>query len=186
MRNPLKCFSVVFICILICSCNENKIANNRINLIMDATTSTVIDKRFCLDSISFHYDKDSVFMYKHFSNRYFETSFFYSKNDLYEWRDIYDDLAGAYLGKDSILTFSTKEISFVYNSTIEFITTTWDYPFADCKYEIKKIGDDNYTTTKQSLVDTTYKEIYFYNKNYQVSKFINTYKGNICIYTLKE
>ncbi|GEM_PF-1807264 len=183
--NDILLYIYCICCIVFYSCNRKPVSNDRINLIIDNIKSTIHDKRFELDSITFLYTVDSVFMYKYLPTRYFQTSFYSHKDNVYEYRDIYDDLGGKYLGKDSILTFSIKDTSFVYYSTIEFISTTIDYPYSDCRYEIKKIDDNSYVTTKQSLIDTTYQEIYYYDKNFRIFKFINSYRENICVYTSK-
>lgn len=183
MQNQLKYFYLCLICFFVHSCNGHTNIDNKISLYFDRSESTIIDERFNLDSIGFQYSKDSIILYI----RQLELPFFKKHGNIYELREAYRDMID-YERTDSILTFSTKDTTFTYGSVIDgdFIPNAFDYSLADCKYEIKKIGNNSYVTTKQSLVDTTFKEIYYYDKEYQITKFVNTYKGNICIYTPKK
>jgi hypothetical protein len=154
-----------------------------INLYIEPSTSIIVDEKFNLDSIGFKYSNDSIIMYK---DR-FEIPFFKYKDAIFELREEYKDFT-EYVRTDSILTFSIKDTTFIYESLIDknFIPNVFDLGIADCRYEIKKIDDNSYVTRKQSLIDTTYQEIYYYDKNFRIFKFINSYKGNVCIYVLEK
>jgi hypothetical protein len=89
-----------------------------------------------------------------------------------------------YLGIDTILTFAQKDTTFIYKSKRDdAIVLFVDLSLFDSKYTISKDGN-NYKTVKQSLADSTYKEIIFYDKNYRIYKFINTWQGYECVYTV--
>lgn len=160
-------------------------ANKKVVLVLDKSSSHIDDDRFPLDSVCFNYT-DSIIMYKYYPKRHFEVYFFKSENAVYERRSVYDynnsTISGEYVRDDYVLTLSVQDTTFIYKYTQQFLATVWDYSYADSKYEIRKINEGEYITTKQSLIDSTYKEIFYYNKDFQVTKFINTYKENICIY----
>ncbi|GHT70539.1 hypothetical protein FACS1894155_12880 [Bacteroidia bacterium] len=78
-----------------------------------------------------------------------------------------------------------KDTSFVYKSAYNFIPIVQSYSYADCQYNIRKVGDE-YRSIKKSLIDTTYKEIFFYDKDYRIYKFINTWKDNRYVYVKKD
>lgn len=64
------------------------------------------------------------------------------------------------------------------------MVTLIDISLFDSQYNIAKEGN-NYKSIKQSLIDTTYKEIIFYDKDYRIYKYINTWKGEKCVYMKK-
>lgn len=86
----------------------------------------------------------------------------------------------------SIPTFMQKDTSFTYFPEDDFFPVfVVDLSFDKSKYIIER-DNDGFTTTKQSLVDTTYKEIYYYDRNYNIYKFVNTWKDNKCVYIRKK
>lgn len=167
----------VFVCVFVHSCAERN--NTQINLYTDIDKSVLSDERFNLDSVKFSYSSDSIIMLMN----QFEIPFIEQNGSFYEVRKAYRDMI-EYERTDSILTFSRNDTTFIYESVIDgdFIPNAFDYSLADCRYEIKKLGENSYKTTKQSLVDTTFKEIYYYDENYRIAKFVNIYIGNVCVY----
>ncbi len=93
--------------------------------------------------------------------------------------------AREYLGMDTILSFYKSDTTFVYHSAFDFILLVFYYSYADCQYKILK-EKNAYKSIKTSLIDTTYREIFYYDKDYYIYKFINTYKDNYCVYVKKE
>ena len=114
----------------------------------------------------------------------YENLYFRIGNNLWEKRHRSNDF-GEFLKIDSIPTFFLNDTSFIYKSAREIFPVVRIYSYADCRYIIKKQGEE-YVTVKQSTIDTTYKEIFFYDKDFNIHKYINTYKDNYCVYIRKE
>lgn len=166
---------------LLVSCNNHCNKESPYVLIFSPENSNVIKKSLLFDSIFINnYDNDSVLISKYSNGKPINAIFFNNNGNLCEKRYRCNDL-GEFLGIDSILTFSKKHYTFSYKSERIFIPIVWQYSFADCLYSIDKIGNE-YITTKQSLVDTSYKEIFYYDEDYNIYKFINTWNNNKCVY----
>lgn len=160
------------------SCNNND--SRKSVLVLAPHLSIVEDDKFILDSLLvFHY-KDSIVFMKYSNNKYFESVFMKNQNSFSEIRGRYSD-TGEYFGIDTILTFSRKDTCFTYKSAYEFVPIVLSLSYADCNYIVKKTGE-NFVTIKQSLVDTTYKEIFFYDRNFDIYKFVNTWRSNEIVY----
>lgn len=180
MKKYLLFFLILF---LILSCNiKNKEYTS--TLCFDPVNST-IDKPFFQDSIkTTYYANDSIVIKNYYKNSYYESLYFNSNDSFFEKRFVSNLLAN-FFGIDTIFTFSTKDTTFIYKSKRDdFIVTLIDLSLFDSKYNIAKEGN-SYKTIKQSLIDTTYKEIFFYDEHYRIYKYINTWKGDRCIYVKK-
>jgi hypothetical protein len=185
MKVTTKIFSSFLILLLILSCQEQNNKYYSYKLIFDTNLSDVNEKSLIIDSLIFNkHNKDSIFMEKCSNGKCFQFTFLLSNGEFYERRYSFNDV-GDFFGIDSILTFSKRDTSFIYKSEYEFIPIVQSYSYADCKYTIRKTGND-FVTEKQSLIDTTYKEIFFYDKDYHIYKFINTWKDNTCVYVKKD
>jgi hypothetical protein len=153
-------------------------------LSFDSTVSHVEEDKLIRDSIVInYYSRDSILLLKYYDGDYTLYRYFYKDNEVFEKR-IKENLWDGFLGIDSILTFSKKDTLFLYRYNL-FIVMVTDYGYADCIYTIKQERNE-YMTIKQSTIDTTYKEILFYDKNYNIYKFVNTWKNNRYIYVKKE
>lgn len=164
--------------------------NNTIKLYFDEKLSTVYEKSLIRDSIIIHYySNDSILLLKYSNGDYKQILFFNLDDVFFERRRRVTEI-GEFIGIDSILTFSKKDTVFEYKSARRFIPLVQDYSYANCIYTIKQAGNKYMTikqsTLQQSILDTTYKEIFFYDKNYNIYKFINTWKDNECVYVKKE
>jgi hypothetical protein len=177
----LKCI-LILVVIVFSSCkNENK----TIILNFEAELSTANETSLIRDSIVIQYYSNDSILFLKYSNGDYKRSRYFNMNNVFFERRISVTEVGEFVGIDSILTFSKKDTVFEYKSARRFIPIVQDYSFADCIYSIKHKGDE-YKTIKQSLVDSTYKEIFFYDKNYHIYKYVNTWKDNKCVYVKKE
>ena len=171
--------------ILFCSCNKQNDKFSKTILSFDSTISHVQEKSLIRDSIVIqYYNNDSILLLKYSNGDYKRSHFFYM-NDVFLERRRRTTEVGEFLGIDSILTFSKKDTIFEYKSARRFIPIVQDYGYADGIYTIQHEGNE-YKTIKQSVIDTTYKEIFFYDKDYNIYKYVNTWKGNKCVYIKKK
>jgi len=185
MTTSIKYFFLAILSLFLFSCDKQRDKELSYILLLSPESSTVIEKSLIRDSILIKtYFNDSILISKYSNGKPTETMFFNNNDSFWEKRYRSNDF-GEILGFDSILTFSKRDTVFLYKSAREFIPIVQDYSFADCQYSIRKIGNE-YKTTKQSLIDSTYKEIFFYNKDYKIYKFINTWKNNKCVYVRKD
>jgi len=151
----------------------------------DSDLSTVYEKRLIRDSIVIHYySTDSILLLKYSNGDYKQSVYFKMGNAFFERRISVSEI-GEFVRIDSVLTFSKSDTVFGYKSARKFIPTVLDLSYADCIYTIKH-ESNGYMSIKQSVIDTTYKEIYFYDMNYNIFKYINTWKDNKCVYVRKE
>lgn len=86
---------------------------------------------------------------------------------------------------DTILTFSKKGTNFFYKSGLYFIPNVPMFSIADNRYTIKRLKN-GYMSIKQSTANTAYKEIYFYDENYIINKYILVWKDNRYVYVRKK
>lgn len=168
---------ICLLCFLVACSSEEK---NKVFLSLNKTHSTIEDTRFLMDKIEIIYG-DTIFIKKTKKDHLFRSTFFRNGTEIFELRHRGWD-ASRISGMDSILTFSPVDTTFYYKSAfLNPPPTVESLSLSDCKYQIKK-EDTHYVTIKQSLVDTTYKELFFYDENLYIYKYVNTYKGNTCIY----
>jgi len=148
--------------------------------------SSSVSKPFNNDSILItYYGKDSIIVKNYYHGNYYQNIFF-QKNGSFAEKRFVANFPEQIFEIDTILTLTKKDTSFVYHSNRDnFIVTLVDLSLFDSRYTISK-ERKKYKTIKQSLVDTTYKEIFFYDKDYNIYKFINTWKGNKCVYVKKK
>ena len=186
MKTYIKTLFFVMIGLFTLSCNNKLSKETSYVLYYEPDSSHVTEKRMIGDSIVIKKNsQDSILISTHISNMtVYESLYFRIGNNLWEKRYRYNDF-GEFLKIDSIPTFFLNDTSFIYKSAIDFFPVVRTYSYADCRYIIKKQGEE-YVTVKQSTIDTTYKEIFFYDKDFNIHKYINTYKDNYCVYIRKE
>jgi len=175
----MKYFALLIFIITMLSCGNNH-SKKKYVLMFESDQSVVEENRLIFDSLLMSCFKDSIVFLKCSNDKCFESLFVKNENGFFEVRDRYSDI-GEYLGTDTILTFSKKDTTFTYKSAYEFVPIVLSLSYADCVYKIRRT-ENNYITIKQSLIDTTYREIFFYDKEYNIYKFINTWKDNQCVY----
>lgn len=174
---------IISFLLLFSSCSNIHSNKQQATFHFDSENSVIDDTGFKMDKMKVVYG-DTLVIFRYYKDHILESYFFKLDSNLYEYRYDYND-EGVCFGVDSILTFSINDTIFIYKSRREFIPIVIHLALADCKYEIKK-SKEGYMTTKQSLIDSTYKEIYYYDMHYNLSKFVNTYKKNVCIYIKSE
>jgi hypothetical protein len=180
----MKSFLIAFTFLLLFGCSPQNNDKKHLALLLDFNNSQYTEVRFVIDSINVKYD-DSITIVFYAGGYQHERVYHKNENSLiYEIRERWNEEMKCF-GIDTILTFSKSDTTFVYNSAYNFVPVVFLYAFADCRYTIAK-EDNVYKTIKQSLVDTTYKEIFFYDKDYNIYKFVNTWKNNKCVYVKKE
>lgn len=153
--------------------------DNKIILFLNQKESTINDPELIMNTMSITYG-DSIFIERTYGSKKFKSSYFKVEDGIYEGRHRGMDETQIYK-IDSILTFARKDTSFTYNSAFDFPTLLFQLSLTDCNYAISK-SEEGHITVKQSLIDTTYKEIFFYDKDFVVYKFINYYGNNRCVY----
>ncbi|MDR0575279.1 MAG: hypothetical protein LBG96_14885 [Tannerella sp.] len=175
-------FIISFI-FLLQSCNRQIEKEITCALSFDPNNSSV-NKPFFRDSILItYYKKDSILIKNYFNGTYYQNIYFNCGNKFFEKRYV-SDLPSQIFEIDTVLTFAKEDTFLIYKSKRDdFIVTLIDLSLIDGRYIIQKDGN-NYKTIKQSLIDTTYKEIFFYDKNYRIYKFVNTWKNNNSVYIL--
>ena len=181
MKNYILSVIILF-CLFACNKQTNKELTYTLSL--DTILSST-NESFFRDSITItYYGKDSILI-KNYDNRYILENLYLNFNNVfYEKRWVYNPIID-YSGIDTILTFTQKDTTFIYKSKRDdFIVTFVDITFFDSKYTIVKDGND-YKTIKQSLADSTYTEIIFYDKDYHIYKFISTYRDDTCVFVEK-
>lgn len=178
----LKYTALFLFVILISSCSKQG-ESNKVTFLLDSQNSSYTDERFLKDSICIVY-KDSIKMFFYEGDYTNESVYFEKDNNLYELRERFSEIPDESFGVDTILTFSKKDTSFMYKSAFEYVPTIFYYSLADNKYNIFKDGG-MYVTVKQSLVDSTYTEKFYYDENFKIIKFVYTYQDNICTYIPK-
>ena len=176
-------FEYLFITLLLTlvSCNK-RVENRSVTLTLDASESTYTDKRFLIDSIRIIYG-DSIHIQRYTGDYGYESHFFVQGDKVFEVRERCNEELECF-GNDTILTFGKSDTTFIYKSAYDFISIVFQYTLTDNKYSIGKDGI-MFVTTKQSLVDSTYTEKYYYDESLLISKFVNTYKDNVCVYSIK-
>jgi hypothetical protein len=177
-----RSFSIVIIFLLF-SCCKPKVSSTDITLFLDTIESQYTDDRFLIDSICIEY-RDSMSITRYTGDYQFKSQYYKKADGIYEVRERWKE-GFEYLGIDTILTFCKSDTTFIYNSAYDFISIVFQYTLADAKYSILK-ENDTYKTIKQSLIDTTYTETFFYVDKFNIYKFINTWQDNKCVYVKRE
>jgi len=174
-------YLVIILFLTFISCDKRN-ENRSVTLALDAAESTYTDERFLIDSIKIVYG-DSIHILRYTGDYVYENLFFERKDKIFEVRERCNEELECF-GVDTILTFGKSDTAFIYKSAYDFISIVFQYTLADNKYSIGKEGN-MFVTIKQSLTNSTYTEKYYYDESFLISKFVNTYKDNICVYSIK-
>jgi hypothetical protein len=177
---------ILFLSVICMACNSDI---EKYSLICDKSVSSIVDDKFMYDSMFVSvYNADSIIISRYLGSEGFslKSKFIKENGNFYELRlgpQIVEE------GKENdtyithIITFSLKDTVFEYCPKDDYTSIfVFNLGYDRCKYEIKKQNDNEYITIKQSLIDTTYREIYFYDRNYILTKYINTWRENKCVY----
>lgn len=185
MNTSIKYFCLIMMLFLLSCSKHLQDEVTSVVLIFDANSSSQ-NKPFFRDSLLVtNYKCDSIIIKNYFKGDYYQNVFFSREERFFENRFVSNPPAGIF-EKDTILTFARADTTFTYKSRRDdFIVTLVDLSLFNCQYSLEKIGKE-YITIKQSLIDSTYKEIFFYDKDYRIYKFVNTWKDDKCVYVKKE
>ena len=182
MKRSVGVTLLTMIVLLLFSCGNSK-ETSKYTLMINPDLSNITEKRLVRDSIVIKtYGLDSILFINYGDGRIGrEFMYFYNNNDLYERR--YTFAPGVYGKRDTILAFSKTDTSF-HKPGVDIIISVLDYSFGDCRYTIKK-NKNGYMSIKQSTINTAYKEIYFYDENYTINRYILVWKDNRYVYERK-
>ena len=169
--------NILLINVLVACVNKNKDT-----LYLNEHSSTITDTLMIYKKVSITYGDSTIFQ-RHFDNSYLESDFIKSKDKVYELRHRVT-FAHEKLGYDSILTFSHSDTTFDYISSYRLTMYGTHLFLRHCRYDIRKL-ENEYMTTKTSLIDSSFKEIFYYNHEYRIHKFIYKYRQDVLIYDLK-
>lgn len=180
-RVVLVMYILLVIGILYISCGDIK-EYKITSFYLDERESKIINYPFTFDSIKVYYD-DSIVIRKYKSNNINETILKKNKIGMEEHRtinkDFFDDM---YIRTDTLLILSNKDTSYTHYFITDNLYLVSSYSYTSCIYTFTMVDEWKRKTVKQSLIDTTYSEIYYYDKNYQISSIINTWGDNTCVY----
>jgi hypothetical protein len=154
----------------------------------DSSFSKLTDKKFKYDSLFIdRKSNDSIIINRYLGGEDYYSTFLLKENIFYEHR-IVPQLIIENETKTSITlipTFLQRDTIFDYFPEDDFFPVfVNDLSFDKCKYQINK-NHNEFITFKQSLIDTTYSEIYYYDQYFNIYKYINTWKNNKCVYVKK-
>jgi hypothetical protein len=141
-----------------------------------------VDSLFVYDSIVVEKRLDTITFAKYSNNgRPFVNKLCKYDGDFYEIREL-PELMGSVISMrtDTLITLSKKDTS-VINPYERVYLAVWGLQYGSMNYKFTK-ESNIYKTVKQSLQDSTYFEIFYYNDKYQISKFINTWRNNKIVY----
>lgn len=177
--NKIFCLFIIVI-IGFVSCT-NKTYNVR--LAVDTENSMIVEPLFAYDSIIVKNSKDSIAFIKYSNGRPFITSLFKRDSDFYEIRKTQHLSLGAdSLSIDTLITLSKRNISYDFERGLISLTA-FGLQYGSMHYEFTK-ESDMYKTLKRSFQDSTYTEVFYYDNNYRILKFVNTWRDNKIVYTI--
>jgi hypothetical protein len=175
--------TVVIFCFLSCKEKEKKTL-----LLFSQKESVICDQRFVLDSIIIIETKTTMLM-RQYSGRggYLESKYIKTNNSFSELREGFHGNIeeGKSIDKsiqiDTLPVFSINDTFFTYKSKRKYYPTTIDLSLGDAQYKVAKQGN-TYVSSRHSMIDSLYNEYYYYNKNFDIYKYIAKFRGNICVY----
>jgi len=175
--------AIVIICSLSCKEQEKKTI-----LLFSQKESVISDQRFVLDSIIIIKTKTTMSM-RQYRGRgaYLEIEFIKTNNNFSELRERFRGLiqVGKPIDKpvhvDTLPIFSINDTFFIYKSKRDFYHSIIDLSLGDAQYKVVKQGD-TYVSSRQSMIDSLYNEYYYYNKKFDITKYIVKYRKNLYVY----
>jgi hypothetical protein len=184
---------IILISVIFASCNKqvpNKDIKDKIVLEYDSALSKLYYEKFKFDSLLIErMNSDSMIIYRYLekNDNYWYSTFSLIENIFYEHRVVPHLIIEGETETSIILipTFLQRDTTFYYLPEDDFFPVSANMSFDKCRYQIKK-NNNEFIFIKQSLTDSTYKEIFFYDKNYNINKFINTWQDNECVYVIKD
>jgi hypothetical protein len=174
--------AIVIFCSLSCKEKEKKTI-----LLFSQKESVISDQRFVLDSIIIIKTKTTMSIRQYRGKgEYLDIKFIKANNNFSELRESFRYIQeGKPIDKpiqiDTLPIFSVNDTSFTYKSKRKYYPTTIDLSLGDAQYKVEKQGD-TYVSFRQSMIDSLYNEYYYYNKNFDITKYIAKFRRNICVY----
>lgn len=171
------------------SCKESSsdVILGKVTLTFDSINSKLVESEFKYDSLLINrVNEDSMVIIRYMGGSgYYDYTTFSLINQIFYEKRMVPQLIIEGETKTSIVsipTFLQNDTIFDYMPDDDFFSVfVSSLSFDKCKYQIKKDGS-KFLTIKQSLTDTTYNEIYYYDRYYNIYKYINTWKDNKCVY----
>jgi len=191
MKFRLALLALVVIVFVACNKpNASNIILGKIFFSYDSINSKLVNHEFKYDSLFINrIGKDSMIITRYLGGEgYYFYSTFSFKNPYFCENRLIPQLIIEGETETSIIfipTFMQRDTIFTYIPEDDFVAFfVNDLGFGKCKYQIKK-NNDEFLTIKQSLIDTTYHETYYYDRHYNIYKYINAWKDNQCVYVRK-
>jgi hypothetical protein len=184
---------LILIIVIVSSCqrNSSEVVLGKIIFAYDSIVSNLNEEKFKYDSLfAERLGEDSMVITRYLGGDGFHNhiSFLKIGGIFYEERVTPQVIIEGETETSIILipTFSLKDTTFTYVPENDFFPVfVVDLSFDKTKYEIKK-DSGGFVTIKQSLIDTTYTETFFYDDKFNIYKFINTWQDNRCVYVRTE
>jgi len=154
--------------------------SQKVKLLVDMENSIVVEPLFVYDSITVNNLTDTIIFTKYSNGRPFIATLVMRDSNFYEIRNVFD-MDGDSCFVATLMTLSKKDTSYDFERGY-IVLEALSLQFSCMHYEFTKEGGSMYKTLKRSLQDSTYTEIFYYNDNYQISKFINTWRDNKIVY----
>ena len=152
--------------------------------------SVVDDKRLILDSIVIsRTDREILIRQYRGAGNYLEIRIIRFNNGFSEIRkrfygpiiDETDKVKADLMPVDTLPVFYKRDTDFTFICNRNFYHSTMDLSLGNARYKIEK-RKNTYVSSRTSTIDSTYKEEYYYDENFNITIFIVKYRGNICIY----
>lgn len=183
----VKCLQTISIFVLILCSLSCKEKYEKTLLLLSPKESIVSDQRMVLDSIVVMKNKTTMLIRQYRGNGdCLEIKYIKNNNRYSELREKFHGVIekSKYVKRlnniDTLPIFNNTDTIFTYNSNRKYYPTTIDLSLGDAQYEVKK-QKYTYVSTRQSIIDHLYKE-YYYDKNFNIIKYIVKYRGSICVY----
>jgi len=169
------------------SCKEKL---HKTTLFFSSKESVINNKKNILDSIVISRTESKILIRQYRgSGNYLEISLIRFNNGFSELRKKFNGLVDTETDKiktnlipvDTLPTFYKIDTFFTYKSERNFYHSIMDLSLGNARYKIKK-NKDTFMFIKKSTIDSSYEEEYYYDKNFNIIKYIVKYRGNIYIY----
>jgi hypothetical protein len=178
MKNTIFIICVVSFFLLYSCENKNILHFNR-------TESQIIDTFSVISVLHQITYNDSIVINRWLDNKMYKDTYLKSKNNVFDVRQC----GYLYERQDTVLLFSNLDTTFLWNDEMPFMPYLIGMYKNSCVTNISKISENLFKTTLISYIDTTlticnkrpiytYKEIYYYNNNFKISRVEYYYKNS--------
>jgi hypothetical protein len=183
-------YNYIILIILILGTISCKKKQQNTMILLFSKESVINDKWYKLDSIVINKSNSKILMRQYRGGgNYLEITFIRFNNGFSEIRkrfyglirDETDRVKSNLMPIDTLPVLSKRDTDFTFSCNRNFYHSTMDLSLGDARYKIEK-RKNTYVSSRTSTIDSTYKEEYYYDSNFNITKFIVKYGGNICIY----